>query len=162
MTSLMILALLAQVYVWTDASGGTHYTDDRSTIPKGVKVRTTEGDELSVITPDARARDAGVSSPRRLEEVDTCAAAREQVSRVEARLDAAKKKTEQARLTWNGDCLSVLNLHGDAAYAQCMAGGRRSRRSPQSPDPAVVTAPIERDLEQARDGLRRAQVAGCR
>ena len=162
MHSLILFALLGQVYVWTDASGGTHYTDNRASIPKGVKVRTTDGVELSVIPAGERALDAGVASSRQREGVDTCEAARSQVSLVEARLDAAKKNAEKARLVWNGDCQAVLNLHGDAAYAQCMAGGRRSRRSPQPPDPTLATAPIERDLEKARDTLRRAQVAGCR
>lgn len=162
MRSLLLFALLGQVYVWTDGSGGTHYTDDRASIPKGVKVRTTDGDEVSVMPTGGRARDAGVATARQREVVVTCEVARAQVGRVEARLEAAKKNAEQALLNWNGDCQTVLNLHGDAAYAQCMAGGRRSRRSPQPPDPAVATAPIERELEQARDALRRAQVGGCR
>lgn len=34
------------IYVWTDKNGD-HYTDDRSSIPRGVKFRTTEGDEIS-------------------------------------------------------------------------------------------------------------------
>ncbi len=35
------------MYRWTDRSGEVHYTDDKSTIPKGVKAETTEGDALS-------------------------------------------------------------------------------------------------------------------
>jgi hypothetical protein len=35
MRFLVVFALLGQVYVWTDASDGTRYTDDRSSIPKG-------------------------------------------------------------------------------------------------------------------------------
>ncbi len=100
--------------------------DNRASIPKGVKVRATEGNELSVIPASERARDAGVASSRQREGVDTSEAVRAQVGRVEARLDAAKKSAEQARLVWNGDGQAVLNLHGDAAHAQCMAGGRRS------------------------------------
>jgi hypothetical protein len=167
----LLCLVVGQTWVWTDAKGVDHYTDDRSTIPKGVKARTTEGAELAVMSSDGQVPDAGVArrgavmsvavAPRK-EPVDTCAAGREHVARLEARLDAEKKKAEQARLIWHGDCQAVLNLHGDGAYAVCMAGGRRSRRSAQPPDPAVTTASVERELEQARDTLRRAQVAGCR
>jgi hypothetical protein len=38
------------IYRWKDARGTLHYTDDPSTAPKGVKVETTEGDELNSVT----------------------------------------------------------------------------------------------------------------
>jgi hypothetical protein len=53
--SLLVLALWAApagaqtIYRWTDARGTVHYTDDRSTAPKGVKIETTEGEELTDI-----------------------------------------------------------------------------------------------------------------
>jgi hypothetical protein len=48
----LLLALLvtqATVYAWTDKAGVEHFTDDLSTIPRGVKVRTTDGAEISVL-----------------------------------------------------------------------------------------------------------------
>jgi hypothetical protein len=61
--SLLVIALWAApagaqtIYRWTDARGTVHYTDDRSTAPKGVKVETTEGEELTDIeTPKPQAR----------------------------------------------------------------------------------------------------------
>ena len=41
------------VYVWTDKSGNEHFTDDLNSVPRGVKVRTTEGAEISRIDTDA-------------------------------------------------------------------------------------------------------------
>jgi hypothetical protein len=173
----LVLVVLSQVFVWTDSRGEQHFTDDRSSIPRGAKVRTTDGAELSVVSSgldrgdaglerrDAGLdrRDAGLAATKQVEVPDTCSRARERVTQLEGKLGEAKKKAEQARLAWNGDCQSVLNLHGQAAFAQCMAaGGSRSRRAPQPPETATFTAPIEAELEQARDTLRRAQVAGCR
>jgi hypothetical protein len=167
--ALLVLVVLSQVFVWTDSRGEQHFTDDRSSIPSGVKVRTTDGAELSVVSSgitrqDAglTRQDAGLAATKQVEEPDTCSRARERVAQLEGKLGDAKKKAEQARLAWNGDCQAVLNLHGQAAFAQCMAGGSRSKRAPQPPETATFTAPIEAELEQARDTLRRAQVAGCR
>ncbi len=57
MNSLLVALLLAQttIYAWTDKSGVQHFTDDLSTIPKGVKVRTTEGEVVSRIDADVKA-----------------------------------------------------------------------------------------------------------
>ncbi len=41
-----------QVYQWTDKAGEVHYTDDKSTIPKGAKVRTTSGEALAEVSGD--------------------------------------------------------------------------------------------------------------
>jgi hypothetical protein len=51
---LLLAIVLAQgtVYVWTDKSGLDHFTDDLNSIPRGVKVRTTEGAEISSITTE--------------------------------------------------------------------------------------------------------------
>jgi Domain of unknown function (DUF4124) len=65
---LLVLVLQASaaaaqtIYTWVDRNGATHFTDDPSTAPRGVKVRTTEGAELSHISADrpAAAPDAGV------------------------------------------------------------------------------------------------------
>lgn len=51
----LVLALLivhATVYSWTDKNGVEHFTDDLASIPKGVKVRTTEGAEISLVESD--------------------------------------------------------------------------------------------------------------
>lgn len=43
---------LAQVYRWVDSHGEPHFTDDRASIPKGAKVETTDGDELTEVSSD--------------------------------------------------------------------------------------------------------------
>ncbi len=40
-------AFAQTMYKWTDKAGEVHYTDDKGSIPKGVKVETTEGGALS-------------------------------------------------------------------------------------------------------------------
>lgn len=57
MVSLLLALVLTQttIYAWTDKHGVTHYTDDLTTIPRGVKVRTTEGDVVSRIESDVTA-----------------------------------------------------------------------------------------------------------
>jgi hypothetical protein len=55
LVSPLLLALLvaqATVYTWTDKAGVEHFTDDLTSVPRGVKVRTTEGDEISRIDSD--------------------------------------------------------------------------------------------------------------
>lgn len=54
MITLLTALLLAQatIYSWTDKKRVEHFTDDLSTIPKGVKVRTTEGAVVSRIESD--------------------------------------------------------------------------------------------------------------
>jgi hypothetical protein len=54
-SALLLAALLAQatVYSWTDKAGVEHFTDDLSSIPRGVKVRTTEGAEISRVESDS-------------------------------------------------------------------------------------------------------------
>ncbi len=50
MTPLLLLLIVqAQVYSWTDSAGVEHFTDDPASVPRGVKVRTTEGAEISRI-----------------------------------------------------------------------------------------------------------------
>ena len=47
--ALLVAALLGQtIYEWTDSRGEVHFTDDKSSIPKGAKVKTTEGEELTI------------------------------------------------------------------------------------------------------------------
>jgi hypothetical protein len=51
MSPLLIALLVTQatIYAWTDKAGVEHFTDDLSTIPKGVKVRTTDGADISLM-----------------------------------------------------------------------------------------------------------------
>lgn len=37
------------IYTWVDESGTVHYTDSLSSVPEGVKVDTTAGDELAIV-----------------------------------------------------------------------------------------------------------------
>lgn len=41
------------IYTWTDETGTVHYTDTLSSVPQGVKVDTTRGEELSVVSSDS-------------------------------------------------------------------------------------------------------------
>lgn len=54
MLAVLLAAIVSQatVYVWVDPAGGEHFTDDASSIPRGAKVRTTEGVEVSRIESD--------------------------------------------------------------------------------------------------------------
>ena len=60
MSPLLLALLITQstVYVWTDKSGHEHFTDDLNSIPRGAKVRTTQGAEISRIDTD------GAKNPR--------------------------------------------------------------------------------------------------
>jgi hypothetical protein len=51
---LIVLFVQAQVYSWTDKSGVEHFTDDLKSLPRGVKVRTTEGAEISRIENEVK------------------------------------------------------------------------------------------------------------
>ncbi|MFT3708071.1 MAG: DUF4124 domain-containing protein [Archangium sp.] len=62
--SLALLIASAQIYTWTDKEGVEHFTDNKSEIPKGVKVRVTEGDELSVISVDKKPAPNAASSTK--------------------------------------------------------------------------------------------------
>lgn len=53
----MLLAQ-AQVFVWTDKQGVDHYTDDPRLVPLGVKVRLTDGTEISRIENETPPRKA--------------------------------------------------------------------------------------------------------
>ncbi len=53
------------VYTWVDKEGETHFTDDPSTAPKGAKVHTTEGVELSNVPAERTAPRPAPVEPRR-------------------------------------------------------------------------------------------------
>lgn len=52
LAALLLLSTAANaqtIYRWTDKKGEVHYSDDMSTVPKGAKLETTEGEELMVV-----------------------------------------------------------------------------------------------------------------
>lgn len=60
---LALVVVQSTVYAWTDKSGLEHFTDDLSTIPRGVKVRTTEGVEISRIDSDVTRNPRPLTAP---------------------------------------------------------------------------------------------------
>lgn len=56
--SLALLVATAQIYTWVDKDGVEHFTDDANAVPRGVKARVTEGDEIGVVTADKPAKAA--------------------------------------------------------------------------------------------------------
>lgn len=158
--ALLLAALLGQtVYTWTDADGAVHFTDNRASIPRGVKVKELPSRDAGTVQPsspaarptvtaalDAGTLDAGAPP------VDTCAKARAAVDAAQASLDAEKKSAAAPR---ENNCQAMLNTLGPAAYAQCMQASPDDR-----PQRAVEAA--QRKLDLAQDDLRRAKAAGCR
>ncbi|MEW6435321.1 MAG: DUF4124 domain-containing protein [Myxococcota bacterium] len=164
--TVLVAALLGQtIYTWTDKNGEEHFTDDPSSIPRGVKAKTmAPGEVETVLSSDEPAPpkpaaqpppkpvvivaegDAGVPAP-----VDTCAQAREALRQAEAELAEARRPSPPPR-----DCQSVLNTLGQGAYAQCMANQAEAREGERK------TAKAQRRVDSAKDDLRRAQAAGCR
>ncbi|MDP2271002.1 MAG: DUF4124 domain-containing protein [Archangium sp.] len=60
---LALMVMQGTVYSWTDKSGVEHFTDDLAAIPRGVKVRTTEGAEISRIDSDVAKNPRPVAVP---------------------------------------------------------------------------------------------------
>ena len=164
---LLVIALLAgqTFYEWVDASGQSHFTDDPSTIPAGAKRRTTQGAEPMVVTTkpsDAGvamgARDGGVklATPPKTAQTPSgpnkCEQAQQRIAELEKRLAQVKDGASGDEQREAQRCQEQLNLLGQGAYAQCMAA--RQQRPPK-------TAALEKDLEVAREELRRVQVGGC-
>lgn len=166
---LALLALGQTTWQWTDAEGVQHFTDDPSTIPKGVKARTTEGEALGVITTERKVVDAGVPEaplravPDARPADNGCVRAQARVQALEKKLAEAKTEAQRRVDEHTGNCQAVLRTHGEGEYAKCMARGpsRRGRADPAPPDPATATAPLAAELDQAREVLRRRQVGGC-
>lgn len=150
----LVVALLGGqvIYEWVDAKGQSHFTNDASTIPSGVSRRETRGGEFSVVpaSPPAPAKkvEALVETS-----VDTCAEARVQISGLEQQLEEARVSADQWAEEQGRRCQQVLLVLGHPFFASCMAG----RSEPPPPDEAVT-----KQLEDAREQLRRAQVSGCR
>ena len=167
-------ALAQTVYEWTDESGDVHYTDDRSTIPKNAKVRTTQGDDIGVVhvgprtsaqpardagaspkdapRPDAGPVDAGAPRPAR----NLCTEHRARLTELEAAIPEAKRAADAYVDEQRAACQQRLLAQGASGYASCMA--EPLKRSPELD--AKVTR-LEEQLVTTREELRRAQVSGC-
>lgn len=154
MLPLLLAALLSQtVYEWTDAQGGVHYTDDRSTIPSNAKkVRTTAGDDVSVMklstTPTTRATPA---TPTK----NVCDELKAKVASLESQRDALFKAYDARISEAQAQCQARLVTHGQGAYAQCVAS--TSARVGAAPDDSS----LKKELDDTREALRRAQLNGC-
>lgn len=158
---ILVTALLGQtIYTWTDKNGEEHFTDDLSSIPKGVKPKTMAPKDIEMVqssddappSPAAAAPTPAAKPDAGVPKVDTCARGRKALEDAQAELDAAK---QAAASPPERDCQSVLNTLGQVAYAQCMA----HRTDTRSNDRRIATA--QRRLDDAKDDLRRAQAAGC-
>ena len=103
---LALLVMQGTVYSWTDKSGVEHFTDDLASIPRGVKVRSTEGAEISRIDSDLpkNPRPAAVSPPVSQPAVPTTSEqawrqlfreARTKVSELEEEIESDRTKVEE-------------------------------------------------------------------
>ena len=155
MLPLLVAVLLSQtVYEWTDAQGGVHYTDDKGSIPSNAKkVRTTTGDDVSVMkltaTPTTPANPA---TPTK----NTCDELKAKIEALERQRDALFKAYEARLSEAQAQCRAVLATHGQGAYAQCVSS--TTARAGPAPDDSS----LKKDLDDAKEALRRAQVSGCR
>ncbi len=163
--ALLLSALLSQtLYEWVDSKGESHFTDDVGSIPKGAKRKTIEGTPLMVVAPSGDAgvpraavvpaKPAPVVGSPEAKPTDACTRARGQVDALEKRLVQMKTDAQAAQTDEGLACQQVLRIQGQPAFARCMA----SRQDVKVP----ATAPVETELESARETLRRAQVDGCR
>jgi hypothetical protein len=156
--ALIITLALGQIYEWVDSKGESHFTDDVSTIPKGVKRRTTEGTAPVVETQTAPKSAPAPAQPnvQKPAAPDLCVAAKARVADLERELEAAKAAEAKAAQT-PSDCQALLRTQGQPAYARCI---RFPDKTLAKPAPAQSPR-IEIQLERAREDLRRAQVDGC-
>ena len=155
MLPLLVAALLSQtVYEWTDAKGGVHYTDDRASIPSTAKkVRTTAGDDVSVMKLSA---DPAPAQTPATPVKNVCEEFKARVAALESQRDALFKAYEARLSAAQADCSGRLATHGQGAYAQCVASAKARAGTP--PDDTV----LKKDIDDAKEALRRAQVSGCR
>ena len=155
MLALLLTALLSQtVYEWTDAQGGTHYTNDRSTIPSTAKkVRTTDGESVTVLktTPVAAPVKSATPEPKRI----SCDELKKKVTSLEAQREALFKAYDARVSEAQAQCRSTLATLGQGAYAQCTASVLA--RAGSAPDDSW----LKKDIDAAKDELRRAQIGGC-
>lgn len=156
MLTLLLAALLSQtVYEWTDAQGGVHFTDDRSTIPSNAKkVRTTTGQDVTVLkTTDSPKPAAADAQPAPAKNV--CYELKAKIASLEAQRDALYRAYEARVSEAQAQCRTTLATHGQGAYAQCVAS--TTSRTGAAPDDAA----IKKEIDDTREALRRAQIGGC-
>lgn len=160
MHALLVALVLSQtVYVWTDSKGVEHFTDDRSSIPRDAKVRTTAGNELNIVsTEKTDSKKTTPSTTVTATGSNSCDVARAQVNELEKR--RADQATAQNQLKDNEakQCQQVLATRGQGDYARCTAGIEARMNTviaQQSKD-------LSTQLEAARETLRKAQLDGCR
>ncbi|MDP1824642.1 MAG: DUF4124 domain-containing protein [Archangium sp.] len=107
MSPLLLALMIAQstIYVWTDKTGAEHFTDDLNSIPRGVKVRTTEGAQISRIDSDGAKtqKPAVASAPTQPAAPSTSEQtwrqlfrdARSRVTNLEEEIESDRKKVEE-------------------------------------------------------------------
>jgi len=153
--ALLVAALLGQtIYEWTDSRGEVHFTDDKSSIPKGAKVKTTEGEEINTI--EAPTLPTGSRPVKSGKTIERCAVTKKKLEALETRLTKAKEQHESALLRWQGNCAQIRSKFGAEEEARCLRRGRKSAAPPES-----NYAALEKETEAAADAHRRAQVSGC-
>ncbi|MDP2275155.1 MAG: DUF4124 domain-containing protein [Archangium sp.] len=154
----LVVALLSGqvIYEWVDARGQSHFTNDQGSIPADAKRRATSGGALTV-TPAVAKVDAGVVAPAPAVAAtpapDTCGPARVRVAQLEKQLEDSKSVPDQVQEQERKRCQEVLMVQGQGGFAQCMA----TRSQGGQPSEAM-----QKELEAARDVLRKAQIRGCR
>lgn len=155
---LAALVLSQTVYEWTDSKGVQHFTDDPSSIPKGVKARTTKGAELNTVSVDAATPATPTATPPVKPGPNGCSVAQARVTELEkGRADQAQAlsrlREDEARR-----CREVLATQGQGGYAVCTAGIEERAAAAG----AQQTKDLSAQLEAAREALRKAQLDGCR
>lgn len=155
MVTMLVVALLSgqTIYEWVDPKGQSHFTNDPGSIPSGAKRRPTTGGDLTV-TPAVAKTDAGVAAVAPVAAApEPCGPARARVAQLEKQLEDSKTVDAQVQERERKRCQEVLMVHGHGEFAQCMA----SRTQAGPPSEAAA-----KELEVARDELRKAQISGCR
>lgn len=168
MKLLLLLSLLSgqAYYEWVDQHGESHFTDDPSSIPANAKRRTMNGLEparrVEPVRVDAgvpsldagtRAAAPAVKPTPPAAGPDACERAQARLAALEAEVERSKAQTAEREKQRADRCMGQLQRFGQGAYAQCMATRQ---------EPPTARDHSARELEAAREALRRAQVDGCR
>lgn len=155
MVMALVVALLSGqvIYEWVDPRGQSHFTNDPGSIPTGAKRRATSGEALTV-TPAVAKVDAGVVAPVVEQAPDTCGPARSRVAQLEKQLEDSKSVPDQVQERESKRCQEVLMVQGQGGFAQCMATRTQAG--------GTAREAAQKELEAARDTLRKAQISGCR
>lgn len=122
MLAVLLSLSLAQatVYVWVDKAGVEHFTDDPGSIPKGAKVRTTEGVTVSRIDSDV-VKNPPRSTTRAEEEPPVPGRSEEEWRRL---FKEARRKVTTLEEDIEADRKKVEEVNGLPVNAQfnCMGG----------------------------------------